>query len=96
MKLGFIIRTLLVIFLFLAVKTEELGSGKAWSWVRKGPECLVLVQENAHFADLRNDLQRSKRDISVTFWIHAKQTTIIISFIVEKYPVGTRQLHDLF
>jgi hypothetical protein len=59
MKFGFIIRTLLVFF--FSVKTEELGSGKAWSWVRKGPECLGLVQENAHFADLRNDLKCKKK-----------------------------------
>jgi hypothetical protein len=97
MKLGFIIRTLLVIFLFLTVKTEELGPGKAWSWVRKGPECLGMVQANAHFADLRNDLTVFKtghfRDILDTC---EAETTIIISFIVEKYPIGTRQLHDLF
>jgi hypothetical protein len=41
MKLGF--QSAVSFFPFLAVETEELGKDKAWSWVRKGPECLELA-----------------------------------------------------
>lgn len=52
MKLGVIIRTLLF---FFSVKTEELGTGKAWSWVGKGSEfwgladCSEIYSENVNW-----------------------------------------------